>query len=115
MEENSNPTPVTKRLLNETAIKKHALKCSTQLRAGYFTRVGSDFIEAVQADAENLVREIRSRYRPTVHDVVEPDADTKFVSGNFIRLAEEVLNEVVPRIIQARVQRHPTCGCTLKR
>lgn len=102
------------RFLNESAIKSHALKCSAKLRAGTFERVGSDFIEAVQADAERLIKEIISKYQPPIHAVVPSEPDQRFVTGAFIRQAEDILNAAVPRIIQARVQRHPSVGKTLK-
>lgn len=114
--ENASETvaPVT-RLLNQSAIKEHALKCSKTLRAGYFNRVGSDFIEAVQSDAENLIKEICAKYQPGVHEVVPSEPGAQFVTGAFIAKAKDILNAAVPRIIQARVQRHPSVGKTLKR
>lgn len=102
------------RYLNSSAIKAHALQCSKTLRAGLFKRVGQDFIDDVQAEAERLIREIRSKYQPPVHALVSPEAGTKFVTGAFIKVAEEILNDAVPRIIQAKVQRHPSVGQTLK-
>ncbi len=101
------------RYLNESAIKAHALKCSTQL-GKRFERVGSDFIEAVQADAERLIKVICGQYQPSIHELVLPEADQRFVTGAFVRKAEDILNAAVPRIIQARVQRHPSVGKTLK-
>jgi hypothetical protein len=111
MEDNTHIASM--RYLNQSAIQKHALKCSQQLRAGLFKRVGQSFIDDVQAEAERIVREIRSKYQPPVHAVVPMEDGTRFVTGNFVELAGEVLNEVVPRIIQAKVQRHPSVGKTL--
>lgn len=102
------------RYLNESAIKEHALKCSQKLRAGLFHRVGQDFIEAVQADTERLIKDIISKYQPPIHDVVLSEPDQRFVTGAFVRKAEEILNAAVPRIIQSRVQHHPSMGKTLK-
>lgn len=100
------------RYLNVTNIKAHALKCSKSLRAGKFERVGQSFLDDVQAEAERLVREINSKFQPPVHPVVDPE-EAKFVTGAYVTKAQEILDAAVARIIQAKVQRHPSTGKTL--
>lgn len=102
------------RYLNVSAIKTHALKCSKEIRAGYFERVGQSFVEEVQAETERILREINGKYQPPIHAVVAPeDGAGNFVTGALVERAQEVLNACVHRIIQAKVQRHPSKGKTL--
>ena len=99
------------RYLNESAIRSHALKCSQTYRAGKFTRVGEDFINEVKADTEALIRELRNKYR-TLHP--ELPADNTFVTQRLSdRLMAEV-NNAIGRIIQSKIQRQPSVGCTAK-
>lgn len=100
------------RLLNESSIREHALLCSKQYRAGKFTRVGQDFIDEVQTDVECLVRNIRGQTQ-TLHPTLAPSG--KFTTGALIDKIEVHLNDLIGRIIQNKVQRQPSCGCTLGR
>lgn len=105
----------TVRLTNAAAIKNHALKCSKTLRAGAFDRVSQDFIDAIQNGIDNTVREINAKWQPPIHAVVPADeGKDKFVTGAFMEKVERILNEGVARLIQAKVQRHPSVGQTLK-
>lgn len=101
------------RYLNITAIKQHALKCSQELRAGKFDRVSQSFIDDVQAEAERLIREVNAKFQPPVHAVVDC-GEAKFVTGAYVQRAQDILDAAVARIVQARVQRHPSVGKTLK-
>ncbi len=103
----------TERLVVESAIKSHALKVSQTLGKN-FERVGSDFVEAVQADVERLIKVIIGQYQPPIHDVVKAEEGQRFITGAYLKKAEDIINAAVPRIIQARVQRHPSIGKTLK-
>jgi|ERR1044071_1587259 hypothetical protein len=99
------------RLLNESAIRQHALECSKRNRAGYFTRVGEDFIQEVQTDVDCLIRNIRNK-DGCLHAVVPVDGN--FVTGNLMEEIQIELNGLIGRIIQNKVQRQPTKGCTLR-
>lgn len=100
------------RMLNESAIRQHALRCSKQYRAGKFTRVGEDFITEVQIDVEHLVRNIKNQ-NATLHPPLYPDVD--FTTGALMNKIEIQLNGLVARLIQSKVQKQPSCGCTLGR
>ena len=102
------------RYLNEAAVHKHALACSAKFRAGKFTRVGSEFVDEVKADVENLVRGLRNQNPVVLDEPLEPE-ETSFVTG---ALSDKVINEfnrLVGRIIQNKVKRQPTVGKTLSR
>lgn len=106
-------TVASLRYLNVSAIKAHALKCSKELRAGKFQSVGQSFVNGVQAEVECLIRAINAKYHPPVHAVVAPEEGAKFITGAYMDRAQQILDEAVARIIQARVQRHPSVGKTL--
>jgi len=104
-------------MLNESAIREHALECSAKYRAGKFTRVGEDFINEVKADVECLVRELRNKY-PTLHPALhsdEVDVGYRFVTGLLIQKFQEELERAIGRLIQNKVQKQPTVGKTLGR
>lgn len=103
------------RYLNESAIKEHALQCSVKFRGNRFTRVGEDFTEEVKADVEAVVRELRTKANASVapHEVLSPDVD--FLTGALMDKLRPILNQLVGRIIQSKVQRQPSCGKTLGR
>jgi hypothetical protein len=107
-------TVATLRYVNASAIHTHALKCSKQLRAGKFTRVSQSFVDDVQAEAERLIREIKSQYQPASQALVAVDEGSLFVTGAYMENAKEILNAVVARVVQAKVQRHPSVGKTLQ-
>lgn len=104
----------TSRYLNISAVKKHALKCSIELRAGKFSRVGESFVDSVQAEVDRLLYHIHGQFNPSINNRVASDADASFITGAFMSRAKDAFENVVPRIIQARVQRHPSIGKTLK-
>ena len=111
----SDSTPLdiaSMRYLNESAIKEHALKCSTQIRGGKFTRVGSDFIDEVKTDVECVIRELRSKY-PASSTLVEL-SDGSFLTSNLVNRLCDEFKPLIGRIIQAKVQRQPSVGCTLR-
>ena len=102
----------TLRILNESALRSFALKCSNEIRAGKFDRVGADFIEMVQADLESTIRRLRFEH-PLAETPVDQET-LRFVTGALLEKLEPILNEMVARIIQRRVRRHPSLGKTLK-
>lgn len=104
----------TLRLLNEAAVRKHALKCSQICRNGKYTRVGQEFIDELLADVESsLVRAIEVQSRTTLHEPVSIE-DLSFVTGNLRDRIMERVDRCIGRMIQNKVQRQTT-GVTLTR
>lgn len=103
------------RYLNETAIRRHALRCSEKFRNGKFTLVRQEFIDEVKADVESLVRELRGRQLTRLHDPLEPDENTCCVTGALSDKVAFELNRLVCRMIQNKVQRQPSVGKSLSR
>ena len=101
------------RFLNEAAIRLHALRCSAQLRANRFSRVGQDFIDEVKADVEAALRELRSSQG--THGAPALPHEAYFTSGVMDSKLEDIFNDLIGRIIQNKVQRQPSCGKTLGR
>lgn len=100
------------RWLNETAIRTYALDCSKNCRNGKFTRVGEEFIDEVKADVEALLRELRSKHSQLNFP---PVPVFNFVTGNIEERISLILNEVIGRIVQRKVERQPSRGVTLGR
>lgn len=101
-------------MINQSAIKKHALACSKANRAGRFTRVGQDFLDEVNSEVEALVRDLRNNRFPV--QVNAPLAtDECFVKEVLLEKVKDALNQAIARIIQQRVQRQPSVGTTLGR
>ena len=108
----------SQRFINTSAIKVHALKCSEILRAGHFERVGTDFINDIQAETEALIRKFNSLYLPPIHPVIPAlgwqGDPASFATGLLMERLREALDQCIARMIQSKVQRHPTIGKTLK-
>jgi hypothetical protein len=100
------------RVLNEAAIREHALKCSQVCRNGKFTRVSQEFVDEVRADVESIVRAIRAQSRTTLHEPVDVGAHV-FTTGNLMDRVQHEFNLMVGRVIQNKIQRQTT-GCTAK-
>ncbi len=111
---NTPAVTATLRVLNSSAVSKHALACSAKNRGGKFTRVSESFETEVQADLEALVFKLRGMYQPPLLPVVPAPENTRFVSGAFMDRLNAEIDALVARCIQAKVQRHPSIGCTLK-
>lgn len=99
--------------LNQSAIRKHALVCSKQLRGGRFTRVGQDFIDELEADLETLIRELGNKYPVPVH--AEIGTEECFVPGPTLDRIGELLNRAVARLIQNKICKQPSVGVTAGR
>lgn len=113
-----NDTPLkSERPLNISEIKRYALNCSVKNRAGKFERVGEDFLLEVAADVENWVRRLRADYSTLHPSVFEANGAgcPQFVTGELLDKVKVELNGMIARMIQNKVQRHPSCGKTLKR
>jgi hypothetical protein len=101
------------RIANESAIKKHALRCSAKFRAGKFKRVGQDFVDEVLTDIQCMLRAMRVQSKTTMHDQLEPDENTCFTTGVLRAKLDIEMNRIIARIIQNKVQRQPSVGQTL--
>lgn len=101
------------RMINETALREHALKCSETYRCGKFTRVGQDFIDEVKTDVEVWLRELRGK-APTLHSAIDP-GEENLLSGALVERVAKELNRAIARLIQNKVQKQPSCGKTLGR
>lgn len=104
----------THSVINRSSVKAYALKVSAERRAGKFTRVGEDFLNAVEADVESVIRQIVTFQGPETEGAVAPGDDREFITGAAIDKLRERLNERTRAIVSGRVRRHPSIGCTLK-
>jgi hypothetical protein len=104
------------RLLVRVSAKKHALRCSTARRAGKFTRVGNDFLDAVEASLlAELSRIKNERWMVYPFDQVGyPETGGTLLTPAFVKRASAILNDLAAKIIQVKVQKHPSLGSTLK-
>ena len=100
-------------LLNRAAVKRYALAYAHARRAGKFTRVSKDFIEHVEASVRGALFAFSEQYKPANPLPLEIGAKA-FVTRRSGELAIGALDSLVKNIISDKVQRHPTCGCTLK-
>ena len=105
---------LTQRYINRSAVKAHALKCSTELRAGKFERVGEEFFVGVQAQLESLVHTINGKFVSSHHKDLPVDDSVSYVSGEFVNRVRNALDNAVARAIQRAVESHPSVGKTLK-
>lgn len=98
--------------LVRAATKEFALAVSGKKKNGKFRRVGKKFIQTIEADLENIVRDIGPR-NPHSEDDIPGDWD--FVNHLRIwpKLAEQ-LNRAIRRRIFERVMSQPSIGKTLK-
>lgn len=103
-------TVASTRIVNESAIRQHALECSKRFRNGKFTRVGEDFINEVTIDVENLVRQLKSSNPAVLYDPLPPEGT--FTTGALMDKVQANLNDLIGRIIQNKVRKQTT-GCTL--
>lgn len=98
--------------LVRAATKEFALLVSEKKRNGKFQRAGKSFIRSVEADLENIVRDIGVRNANSNDDI---PGDWDFVNHLRIwpKLAQQ-LNRAIRRRIFERVMSQPSIGKTLK-
>jgi len=102
----------TQSVINRSAVKAYALKVSKERRAGKFTRVGEDFLDQIEAEVEAVIRQTAGG--PS-SDVVIPDPDHDvLITGTALQHFKEKLAFRALVIVQSKVMRHPSIGCTLK-
>lgn len=100
-------------LLNQTAVREYALICSQEMRAGKFERVGQDFIDAVEADLEAVIRKLAGE-APDRMPTTLNDGTYLFVQSEVLPKVVEKLNEAIRQIIARKTMRQPSCGKTLR-
>lgn len=105
----SNETTKTQSVINRSAVKSFCLKVSKERRAGKFERVSEEFLQAIESAVEAEIRQVAKWCENSVES-----GDQWFITGAATKKIEEKLNERVRQIIQAKVQSHPSIGCTLK-
>lgn len=103
----------TLRILNETAVREHALYCSKTFRNGKFTRVSQDFLDEVRADVEAAIITLRNSNQTHMHAPAPILSD--FTTGALCDKLRHEWNNLIGRIIQNKVQRQPSVGQTLSR
>lgn len=116
METNERSTQSVTRaqsVINRSAVKAYALKVSKERKGGKFTRVGEDFLDAVEAQVESVIRGLTT-FQGAESDVIFPDDDREFITGAALEKFRERLNERTRTIVSGLVRRHPSIGCTLK-
>lgn len=91
------------------AVKRHSLVCAQKLRAGKFSRVGEDFLQQIEEDLESTARTLGQ----TVTTEVLPTEEYFLTSEGEKHLLDNI-NSHIAKIIQKRVQAHPSLGKTLK-
>lgn len=104
-----NATPRTQSVINRSAVKAYALKVAKERRPK-FTRVSEDFLTAVEAEVEAVIRQTALGIEP----MVPPADDREFITGAALDRIRQKLHERTQRIVQGKVLRHPSIGCTLK-
>lgn len=105
------PPLASLQLINRSAVKKYALEVSRRKRAGKFTRVSADFLNDVEAALDSAIRGIDSG---SYGEIITPAPGTKFMTGLAGRKAAIKLDLLAVKIIDSKVMRHPSLGCTLK-
>jgi hypothetical protein len=97
--------------INVAAVRRHALACSEILRAGKFKRVGSDFLDYINTQAEIKIRQFRlNRIDPK--ELLGSEENFLHGTVSAEKLVEQ-LNLFIAETIQRRVRSHPTVGQTL--
>lgn len=102
----------TMRILNASAVKEHALACAQAIRGGKFTRVSETFLNEIQMEVEALIRSFESKYPSKTHTNVPHTL--QFSTGEFFDKLQPILDNAIARLIQRKVEQHPSVGSTLQ-
>ena len=97
----------------ESNVKRYALACSSQNRAGKFTRVSGEFLTNIEADIDSLIRQIESKVREPLNPAPQGVEELRLITGHALDKCRDRLEAALRKIIQNRVQGTPTVGCTL--
>jgi hypothetical protein len=101
-------------MINKSVIHDYALKCSKELRAGKFTRVGQQFIDSVEEDLEGIIRATCPGSPPDRLPTVD-GSKLFIVEAKVLPRLSEKLNKAVQCVVARKVMRHPSVGVTLQR
>jgi len=96
--------------LNRSSVKSCALAASTRIRAGKFKRVSPSFVKQVEAELENVIRNIGGSEET---DDIPGEWDFLNRKRVLARVSEQ-LNRAVRKIILRKVRSYPSMGQTLK-
>jgi hypothetical protein len=107
------PITRTPSVINRSSVKAYALVVSRERRAGKFTRVSEEFLDAVEAEVEAAIRQISSLSQDA-EKLVDPDDSREFITGAALERVRGRLQQRAQSIISGKVRRHPSIGCTLK-
>lgn len=99
------------RIINASAVKEHALFCSQTIRGGKFSRVSESFINEITLEVESLIRSIETRYPSKTHEDLHGEG---FTTGQLWDKLQPVLDRAIARLIQRRIEQHPSVGSTLQ-
>lgn len=102
------------RILNQTAVREHALECSKKIRGGKFSRVSESFIAEIQLEVESLIRSFESRFPAKTHGDVDPQINFGFSTRQLFAKLQPILDRAIGRLIQRKVEQHPSVGSTLQ-
>jgi hypothetical protein len=97
----------------ESNVKKYALACSSQNRAGKFTRVSQDFLTDIEAEVDNLCRQIESKVREPLHKPPQGVEELRLITGHAMDKCRDRLEAALRKVIQNKIQGTPSVGCTL--
>lgn len=96
-------------VLNRSAVKAYALEVSKAKRAGKFNRVSKPFVDAVEAQLENIIRELCQ------FETELPESDLVMVNFSaLMKRSRDQWSKAVKAIIYSKVMSHPSLGKTLK-
>lgn len=99
------------RILNNSAVRAHALACSKQIKGGKFDRVSESFFVEIEAGLDEIVRSVNAKHPSKIHaDILTP---TRFITDQLLGKFRPLLDRAVARIIQRAVESHPGVGKTL--
>lgn len=102
-------------LLNRSQVKAYALAVSKCNRAGKFTRVSKQFLDAVEREVhEKLTALGSSSDQVTNSELDAPAPDNLLNKKSAFELAKQQMNMIAVRVVRGKVRSHPSIGCTLK-
>lgn len=102
------------RILNRSAVRKHALSCASKFRANKFGRVSEEFFIEVEADVENFIRELRNKWPVSLDAPLPLPENTRCVTMALSDKVMAALNDAIARLIQGKVKKQPSVGVTLR-
>lgn len=107
--------------INESAVKRLALKCSKESRAAKFKRVGSSFYSRINAQVPHvLAAELEKEEVPfyikktEVKKLAQRMVEEKGIKRKLDGATFKKVNDRIREIIAGEVQRHPSIGKTLQ-